>query len=142
MTQEPEEKKHFTVRDRRRISRDDEARPETTPAEAPEAAQETAAPPPPPTVPGVAAGAPVPGAHRRIDFGGFVVSLAAQAAALLADQEHAAASEEGAREIIAILEMLQEKTEGRRSEDETRLLEDGLFQLRMAFVSRPGSSGR
>jgi hypothetical protein len=42
----------------------------------------------------------------------------------------------GAREIIGILEMLKDKTEGRRTPDEDALLSELLFELRMAYVGR------
>jgi hypothetical protein len=37
---------------------------------------------------------------------------------------------------VAILEMLRDKTEGRRTAQEDALLADLLFQLRMAYVER------
>lgn len=43
---------------------------------------------------------------------------------------------EGARHIISVLEMLKDKTEGRRSAEEDRLLEGLLYELRVAWVSR------
>jgi hypothetical protein len=39
-----------------------------------------------------------------------------------------------ARRTIDLLEVLQEKTEGNLTPDETRLLEDVLYELRMSFV--------
>ena len=42
----------------------------------------------------------------------------------------------GARQIVAILEMLKDKTEGRRTANEDALLAELLFQLRMAYVER------
>jgi hypothetical protein len=43
---------------------------------------------------------------------------------------------EAARQVIAILEMLEEKTEGRRTAEESQLLGDALYQLRMAYLAR------
>jgi hypothetical protein len=40
----------------------------------------------------------------------------------------------GARHVIGIVEMLKEKTEGNRSEEEEQLLESLLYELRMAYV--------
>lgn len=40
----------------------------------------------------------------------------------------------GARQSIDMLAVLEEKTKGNLSEDETRLLESALFELRMAFL--------
>ena len=47
----------------------------------------------------------------------------------------------GARQIVAILEMLKDKTEGRRTADEDALLDELLFQLRMAYVERNARGG-
>jgi hypothetical protein len=85
-----------------------------------------------------------------VEFSSFVLSLAAQANAFLqADKSESADAgrsaspeEEGARQIIAILEMLQDKTEGRRTAEETRLLDRLLFELRMTYVARHQESGR
>ncbi len=41
-----------------------------------------------------------------------------------------------ARQIVGILEMLKDKTEGRRTSEEDALLSELLFQLRMAYVER------
>ncbi|HSF03243.1 MAG TPA: DUF1844 domain-containing protein [Solirubrobacterales bacterium] len=85
------------------------------------------------------------GPEARVDFGGFLLSLAGQASLLLGlDEEGAKEGGEkepqpdlaGARQIISILEMLKDKTEGRRSAEEDRLLEGILYELRMAWMSR------
>ena len=39
-----------------------------------------------------------------------------------------------AKHFIDLLEVIQQKTEGNRTEDETRALDDTLYQLRMAYV--------
>ena len=43
-----------------------------------------------------------------------------------------------AKHCIDLLEVLQQKTEGNRTEDETRAFDDTLYQLRMAFVQVAG----
>ncbi|PYQ12878.1 MAG: hypothetical protein DMF80_17030 [Acidobacteria bacterium] len=43
---------------------------------------------------------------------------------------------DGARSIVGLLEILKEKTEGRRTSDEDRVLDGLLYELRMAFVAR------
>ena len=43
-----------------------------------------------------------------------------------------------AKHCIDLLEVLQQKTEGNRTEDETRAFEDTLYQLRMAYVQVAG----
>ena len=49
---------------------------------------------------------------------------------------------DGARSIISILEMLRDKTDGRRTKQEDEVIEGLLFELRMAYVetSRAGGS--
>jgi hypothetical protein len=94
---------------------------------------------------GVADEDPAPGRAAtplEVSFSSFIVSLAAQASILLrgeggaGDEPGAPAREvEGARQLISILEMLQDKTEGRRTADESRLLEGLLFELKMAYVT-------
>jgi hypothetical protein len=75
------------------------------------------------------------------------LSLAAQASLLLREASPASdesekddglppADPEGARQVVAILEMLEEKTEGRRTAEESELLGDALYQLRMAYLAR------
>jgi len=49
-----------------------------------------------------------------------------------------------AKHLIDMLQVLQEKTEGNRTTDESALLDDTLHQLRMAYVQisqAPGESG-
>ena len=75
---------------------------------------------------------PIPGAE--VDFASFLMSLAAQAGALL--EGEGAHDLEGARQIISILEMLGTKSEGRRTPEEDRILERLLYELRMAYVER------
>jgi hypothetical protein len=85
-------------------------------------------------------------ATEKADFSGFLMSLAGQAAALMAGEglpEGSSKEEglEGARSIIAILEMLKDKTEGRRSAAEDELLDGLLFELRMGYVAKARVSG-
>lgn len=76
-----------------------------------------------------------------MDFSQFLLSLGAQASVLLSGRglpEGADPAEilEGARSVISILEMLRDKTAGRRTSDEDALLEGLLFELRMAYVEK------
>lgn len=130
-----EQPKGFTVNDRRHFAPDG----------SPRGAQAEAAAPPP-VAPDPAPPAPDRSVHAGdpVDFGGFLVSLGAQASVLLglAAEDGAAAREpdlSAARQIISILEMLKDKTEGRRTPEEDRLLEGLLYELRMAWVVRSRS---
>jgi len=121
-----DDNKGFTVKDRRLFTpegelRSDEDVAQERPTAAPEPQPQREPQPP-----------PVPGAE--VDFASFLMSLAAQAGALL--EAEGAHELEGARQIISILEMLGAKTEGRRTPEEDRILERLLYELRMAYVER------
>jgi hypothetical protein len=66
-----------------------------------------------------------------VSFSSFIVSIATQAADFLGGEKLNLGA---ARQMIGVLEMLKEKTEGRRTDEETRIIEAVLFDLRMAFV--------
>jgi Domain of unknown function (DUF1844) len=130
------DKRHFTPEGRAREDAEPAAASEMPGAEAP--AEETRAEPaeesPPRTPVGPA------------DFSHFAAGLAAQAGALLSGEglpEGVDAREalEGARSVIAILEMLEGKTAGNLSEPEAALLDELLFQLRMAYVGKTRTGG-
>jgi hypothetical protein len=142
-----EEKKPFTVSDRRHFTAEGEARRETV--------EEAAAPAPPPPprppdpekraapsrlhTPGEEAPPPMPeGETPPMDFIGLLVSLATQAGYLMSPEPGSGAAPDlaGARAIIGLLEVLKDKTEGRRTPDEDRVLDGLLYELRMAFVAR------
>lgn len=128
-----DENKGFTVKDRRLFTPEGEPRgAEAEPEKERLPAPAQAAPAPGPAPPREAAGEA--GRADPVSFASFLISLAAQAGALLEDE--ARAELEGARQIISILEMLAEKTEGRRTPDEDRILERLLYELRMAYVER------
>jgi hypothetical protein len=140
-----DEKKPFTVTDRRHFTPEGQSRPEDaepSPAAAPPEARPPVADPAEEAIPGLDESddayddedmaPPIPA-----DFPGLIVSLAAQATLLLGMAPGAPRPDlDGARGVISLLEMLQEKTKGNRTPDEDRLLEDVLYQLRMAFVMR------
>ena len=130
-----ETEKPFTVSDRRHFA------PDGRPREEAEAAPEPQSPPDPGAPPEAPRRAPPsrPGPTPAADFSQFLVSLGAQAGLLLTGEGRpegmgTAEALDGAQSIIAILEMLKEKTGGRRTSAEDALLDDLLFQLRMAFV--------
>jgi len=125
------DRRHFTPEGRPREDAAEEAA-EATGAASGEAAPSAAGPQSPP-------GGPA-------DFSQFLFGLGAQAGMLLSQEgpaEGADAGEalEGARSIISILEMLKDKTEGRRTPGEGALLDDLLFQLRMAYVEKTRAGG-
>jgi hypothetical protein len=145
-----DEKKPFTVTDRRHF----------TPEGAPREGEAVAAPPPPQSPPPQRAehtdAAPDAARPRQpsppggagepeVDFASFVMSLATQASALLAggDGAQLPSAEElrGVRTLISILEMLKDKTEGRRTPDEDQVLSQILYELRMAYLARGGRTG-
>jgi hypothetical protein len=128
-----EEKKAFTVNDRRLFTPDGELRQPARddvapPKQAPEPARERREPARP-------AGRPGAG-EAPVEFAGFLLSLAAQAAQLLE-----AGDVRASRSLVGILEMLKDKTEGRRTAEEDRVLEGVLYELRMGHVSRSGAGG-
>jgi Domain of unknown function (DUF1844) len=137
--------KPFTVSDRRHFTPEGRARQDAEPEGPPDTPREdapTATPPveaPADTSPPRAPGGPA-------DFSHFVVGLAAQAGALLSGEglpEGVDAREalEGAHSVIAILEMLKDKTAGNLGGHEAALLDDLLFQLRMAYVQKTRTGG-
>jgi hypothetical protein len=75
-----------------------------------------------------------------LTFTGFVFSLMHTAAVHLGDAadpgtgQMATPNLEGARQMIDILGLLEEKTRGNLSAEERQLLEQGLYELRMRFV--------
>ena len=73
-----------------------------------------------------------------VTFSSFIISLATQAADFIGGEQKDLGA---ARQMISVLEMLKDKSEARRTEDESRLIEAVLFDLRMAFVgAAKGSS--
>jgi hypothetical protein len=134
-----DEKKPFTVTDRRHFSPEGATRPDegegsaTAPAPGPVEATSEA------SLPGLDGSdydgedlPPVPA-----DLNGLVITLAAQASMLLGAAPGGGAPDlDGARGVISLLEMLHEKTRGNRTPEEDSLLDDVLYKLRMAFVMR------
>lgn len=114
---------NLKVTDRRHFTADGELRPEVPKTS--EAAPPSAAP---------IANEPAaqePSDAAAVSFASFIISLATQAADYLGgDQKDLGA----ARQMISALEMLKDKTEGRRTDDESRILDAVLFDLRLAFV--------
>jgi hypothetical protein len=161
-----ETEKPFTVSDRRHFTADGRPREETEPEASDAPPGETASPPPresatpPPRESATPPPREQPPAELReppprgegdagvdpADFSQFLLSLGAQASILLtgqglpegADPEEAL---DGARSIISILEMLRDKTDGRRTKQEDEVIEGLLFELRMAYVEKSRAGG-
>jgi hypothetical protein len=141
MTEEP---KPFTVKDRRHFTPDGQTR------EAPDAdaGAEPEAEPAPPARGRMDAEPPPSGAsgarEERVDFGRFLLSLGAQASLALSGEVESQSPQEAlaeARSMIGVLEMLKDKTEGRRTPRENDVLEGLLYELRMAYVARAREAG-
>lgn len=134
---EAEAEKGFKVEDRRRFSDSGDERPGAdvaeTPAGAP-AAEE--AQPPPQTHDDDKLGH---ASEAQITFSSFAFGLASQALmslGLAPDPASGVAHKDlvEARGLIDILSMLEEKTRGNLDEDEARMMEEMLYELRMQFV--------
>jgi hypothetical protein len=78
--------------------------------------------------------------EEGLSFTGFVFSLMHTAAVHLGDAadplsgQTQAPNIEGARQMIDILGLLEEKTRGNLTVEERQLLEQGLYELRMRFM--------
>jgi Domain of unknown function (DUF1844) len=78
--------------------------------------------------------------ESSINFGSFVLSLAATAAVHFGDHLEPGAETPSPVDLVAagqmidILALLEEKTRGNLSHDEQELLETVLYELRMRFV--------
>lgn len=129
--------KSFKVEDRRRFSQTGEPRPDapddTSPARGAPVREEK-----PPE--GLRQGDGSEGSGE-ITFAGFIMGLSTQALALLGEIRHPEQPNlqvdlNGARQVIDILGLLQEKTRGNLDDGEQALLESALYDLRMIYVNR------
>jgi hypothetical protein len=87
--------------------------------------------------------APNPG---PVDFGTFVLSLGSSALVHLGEIQHPETAEAKenlslARQTIDLLAMLEEKTQGNLTPEETRFLRDLLADLRLKFVEKSRAGG-
>ena len=88
--------------------------------------------------------------ESQVTFASLVLSLATTAAVHFGDLADPATGRpgepniEGARQMIEILGILQEKTKGNLDSDEATILERVLYELRMRFVEvqRDGGGSR
>jgi hypothetical protein len=131
-----ESDKSFTVSDRRHFTPDGRPRDENGEEAAGALPREEATP----------AVGPKEAPAGPADFSEFLLGLAAQVGMLLSEPPAAPGvppgkALEAARSIISILDMLKDKTEGRRTPAEEALLADLLYQLRMAYVAKTRAGG-
>jgi hypothetical protein len=141
----------FEVKDRRRFTAEGEAREEVDPAGQAEAgAQRAAAPPSPPQERAAEPQSAASGqAARSYAEGGrgyeppsferlllvYYETALLQMGLLATDPQHPPERDlGGARETIDILGLLQDKTRGNLTVQESRVLENLLYELRMAWV--------
>lgn len=78
---------------------------------------------------------------EKISFSLYCTSVASQAMVFLGFVKDPQSGETRtdlveAKRFIDVLEMLEKKTEGNRTEEETRLLMNLLYELRMRYVER------
>ena len=84
----------------------------------------------------------------QLTFTAFVLSLASTAAIHFGDLPDPASGDtaepnlEGAAQMIEILSLLEQKTRGNLTDDEKRLLEQVLYELRMRFVQSKAGEKR
>lgn len=115
---------NLKVTDRRHFTAEGELKADVSPP--PQDANEVAAA----DIPATPGGAETGDAHP-VSFSSFIVSLATQAADYIGGEQRDLGA---ARQMISALEMLKDKSEGRRTDEETRIIEAVLFDLRLAFV--------
>ncbi len=78
---------------------------------------------------------------QGVDFASFLLSLATTGMVHLGEIPEPSSGQkmedlEAARQMIDILSILKEKTEGNLSAEESRLLENVLYELRMKFMEK------
>ena len=136
-----EDEKGFIIKDRRRFDDTGEARPETPREEAaakpqePKPEMKTAEPRTDESKQEANTGGPFP----ELNFATFVFSLGTSAMYHFGDfpdpvTKKAERNLEAAKQTIDILAILKEKTRGNLNDDEDRLLESLLYELRMRYV--------
>lgn len=124
------EEKGFVFKDRRKLSSESEKEAESPKNDnAEEAVKKTAA----------EAKTPPQSPLPEVNFSTFVVSLSTEVLFHLGEIPHPISGEKQkdlilAKHAIDTLAMLMEKTQGNLTEEEKRLLEHMLYDLRMAFI--------
>ena len=136
-----EDEKGFVIKDRRRFDDSGEARPETPREQAPAKPQESKpeAQAAEPRQDEKAQGTSTEQSFPELNFSTFVFSLGTSAMYHFGDfpdpvTKKAERNLEAAKQTVDILAILKDKTKGNLSEDEERLLESLLYELRMRYV--------
>jgi hypothetical protein len=138
MKKHEEEPEGFRVTDRRHFRETGELRSEEPAAPEREPEPPAAAPA---GAPRAAPAEPPPGTAPRIDFPSYLMSYYTQGLVLLGEFPNPATNAieqdlEAVRHIVDLLEMLRDKTRGNLSDEEHKLLDDVLYELRMKFMSK------
>ena len=134
--EESDRSDEFKVTDKRRFTTEGQSKQEAEGGEK-ETTRQDARQEPPPEEPRT--GPESAEAPRPLDFSSFVLSLANTALFQLgfikvSESEEVQKDLPGARQIIDIVAMLEEKTRGNLTDQEKKIITETLFQLRMAFV--------
>jgi hypothetical protein len=141
MTKEQEEQETFRVTDKRSFQEDGEVR------NTPDASEKEDQAPAPEPSPEVKSEPSNEGAKKKepprqpIDFPSYLLSYYTQGLVLLGEvpSPYTGKKEEdveASRHTIDILTMLKEKTKGNLNQDEEKLLETVLYELRMKYMSK------
>ena len=140
---EKEEDKGFSVKDRRMFSQEGEVREDRVPEAAGE--ERTEGPSPRREAPGEGGKEEEKQetSWPEMNFSGFVLSLHTSALFHFGDFQDPGSGErkvdlDAAKQTIDILSMLKEKTAGNLTENEQRLVDGALFELRMRYVKEKG----
>ena len=84
---------------------------------------------------------PPPGSLPKPDFGAILFPYIHSALVYLGELQDPATGQltenlEGARQMVEILDLLQQKTKGNLTQEESRYLENALFDLRMQYLQK------
>lgn len=127
-----EKKDEIRVEDRRHFDREGNVvRPETEAASGKKNSREARKP----------ADSPAPGEPENIDFSSVLFSYIHVALISLGEREDpiqkkASENLEQARQMIDILDLMQQKTKGNLTEQESQYLESALYDLRMRYMKK------
>jgi len=143
---ESEEKKGFTVQDRRRFSAEGDVK---EPASEDKPEPKESAPLHQASVEStdIRSAARTPESATEINFATFIVGLSTEALSALGEIPHPATGErsrdlDAAQQLIDIIGMLRDKTRGNLDVNEENLIEAILFDLRMKYVELARQPGR